>query len=253
MYQARAMATKAESVGSAVEHLAAAEQPLKMLVPVGWRRELDGEFGSPSFQKLENFLKRQPQARVFPPRAQIFSALKQTPLAHVKVVIIGQDPYPTRGNANGLSFSVNKGVAIPGSLKNIFAGLRTDVGITAPSSGDLTPWAKRGVLLLNTVLTVQEGAAGSHQKQGWEEFTEAILKKVNEQPGPVVFLCFGKPAEAMAKKLVDTSRHTILAAPHPSPLNGKAFVRSVEQQRQFTRTNEILEAAGRGPVDWSLP
>ena len=228
---------------------------LESLIPGDWRKALSAELKTPSFAGLESFLGTEATsgAKVFPPRDQIFAALSQTPLNKVRVVVIGQDPYPTAGNANGLAFSVAPGMKVPGSLKNIYAGLAADAHTTPPSTGDLTPWARQGVLLLNTVLTVREGEPNSHHDKGWEDLTRAMLKKVDEMPGPVVFLCFGAQAKAMAESMVDTSKHTILSAPHPSPLNGKAFVNAVEKDHLFTHTNEILAAGGRGSVDWQLP
>lgn len=225
------------------------------LVPAGWRDSLAAEIASPGFQALEKFLDEEERsgANVFPPRAQIFAALAATPPSKVKVVVIGQDPYPTAGNANGLAFSVAPGQPIPASLKNIFLGLKADTGAAPPQSGDLTPWAKEGVLLLNTVLTVRESAPNSHRNQGWEPFTEAVLKKVNEQPGPVVFLCLGNQARSMAENMVDTQKHTILSAPHPSPLNGKKFEETARREKLFTRVNDVLAAGGRTRVDWALP
>ncbi len=228
--------------------------PLASLVPADWRRALSVDLKTSSFQKLATFVDAESQrVNVFPPRAQIFAALKRTPIKNVKVVIIGQDPYPTKGDANGLSFSVNKGQKIPGSLKNIFAGLSADTGLPVAKSGDLGAWADQGVLLLNTVLTVTEGRPNSHHGKGWEPLTEAILKKVNEQDGPVVFLCFGKQATDMAKRLIDPSKHTILSEPHPSPMNGTKFVDAVAKDHAFTKTNEILTAGGRTAVNWKLP
>jgi len=228
---------------------------LESLIPHDWRQALATEIKTPSFAGLEKFLGQEAAsgANVFPPRDQIFAALSNTPLNKVRVVVIGQDPYPTAGNANGLAFSVAPGVKVPGSLKNIYAGLAADAHTTPPMNGDLTPWAKQGVLLLNTVLTVREGAPNSHRDQGWEDLTKAMLEKVNQTDGPVVFLCLGAQARAMAESMVDTSKHTILSAPHPSPLNGKAFVNAVARDHLFTHTNEILAAGGRGTVDWQLP
>jgi uracil-DNA glycosylase len=228
---------------------------LEKLIPADWRKALSAELKTPSFAGLETFLGQEAKSgkKIFPPRDQIFAALSQTPLNKVRVVVIGQDPYPTAGNANGLAFSVAPGMKVPGSLKNIYAGLAGDVHTTTPTTGDLTPWAKEGVLLLNTVLTVREGEPNSHRDKGWEDLTKAMLKKVDEQPGPVVFLCFGAQAKAMAESLVDKSKHTILSAPHPSPLNGKAFVNAVTKDHLFTHTNEILSAGGRGTIDWQIP
>lgn len=227
---------------------------LASLVPASWRNALAEILEAPSFTELSKFLEAEAAAKkvVFPPREQIFSALAHTPPSEVKVVIIGQDPYPTAGNANGLCFSVSPGMKIPGSLRNIFAGLNADLGQPIPKSGDLTAWTKRGVLLLNTVLTVREGDANSHQGHGWEEFTQAVLKQVNTLPGPIVFMCFGKQAQQLAAEFVDSSKHTVLNEPHPSPLNGKKFVESVRANKIFTKTNQVLTKAGRAPIDWSL-
>lgn len=232
-----------------------APQGLAGLVPSAWQDTLKNEIASPGFQALEKFLDDEAAsgANIFPPRAQIFAALAATPPGKVKVVVIGQDPYPTAGNANGLAFSVARGQAIPQSLKNLYAGLKADTGAPTPTSGDLTPWAKEGVLLLNTVLTVRESAPNSHRGKGWEPFTEAVLQKVNEQPGPVVFLCLGAQAKTMAEGMVDTRKHTILAAPHPSPLNGKKFEQAAAREKLFTRVNDVLTAGGRGKVNWALP
>ena len=228
---------------------------LQALIPADWRKALAAELKTPSFAALETMLGTEATSgkKIFPPRDQIFAALSQTPLKKVRVVVIGQDPYPTAGNANGLAFSVAPGMKVPGSLKNIYAGLAADAHTRPPSTGDLTPWAKEGVLLLNTVLTVREGEPNSHRDAGWEDLTKAMLKTVDEMDGPVVFLCFGAQARAMAESMVNTSKHTILSAPHPSPLNGKAFVNAVTKDHLFTHTNEILAAGGRGTVDWQLP
>jgi uracil-DNA glycosylase len=223
------------------------------LVPGAWRHALSTAIASESFSALDTFVTSQWQtASVFPPREQVFEALTRTAPANVKAVILGQDPYPKAGDANGLAFSVSPGVKPPASLRNLFKGLVIDVGITAPTTGDLSPWADRGVLLLNTVLTVREGEANSHKKKGWEPFTEAVLRHVAALPGPIVFFCFGKPAEAMVAKLVDGTKHHILVTPHPSPLNGNAFVDAVTKDQPFSKANALLTAAGRGPLDWSL-
>jgi uracil-DNA glycosylase len=225
--------------------------PLDALVPPDWRAVLADALSAPTFQALTPFLDEESKkGKVFPPREQIFNALKETPLQSVKVVILGQDPYPTAGVANGLAFSVSPGVKIPPSLRNIDLALAEELGVPKPVSGDLTPWARQGVLLLNTVNTVLEGAPNSHRGQGWEAFNEAVLKKVNEQPGPVVFLCFGVPAKAMAERIVDTLRHSIISTPHPSPLNGKKFVETVKRERSFQAVNAVLVKAGRPPIDW---
>jgi uracil-DNA glycosylase len=228
--------------------------PLRELVPLAWRPCLSSVLASDSFAALEAFVDQQyATATVFPPREQLFAALAHTPPERVKAVILGQDPYPKKGDANGLAFSVSAGVKPPGSLRNLFKGLVVDVAITPPTTGELTPWADRGVLLLNTVLSVREGEANSHKKKGWEALTEAVLTHVAALPGPIVFFCFGKPAEAMVAKHVDATKHHVLVTPHPSPLNKSAFVDAVTKDRPFTKANALLSAAGRGPIDWSLP
>jgi uracil-DNA glycosylase len=219
---------------------------LAALVPQAWRPAL----ANVSLAPLEALLLAEPGV-VLPPREQIFAALAHVAPDDVKAVIVGQDPYPTPGNANGLAFSVSPGVKVPASLRNVFAALE-DEGWPRPTSGDLTPWARAGVLLLNTVLTVRAGEAASHKKRGWEPITTALLRRVNESPGPVVFLALGKPAQAMADALVDRSHHVVLSLPHPSPLNGKAFVVAAKAMKPFTRTNELLVAGGRTPIDWTL-
>jgi uracil-DNA glycosylase len=226
---------------------------LRSLVPALWQPVLADALAAPSFDELDAFLTADAKAGdCFPPRSEIFAALECTPPASVKAVIFGQDPYPTRGNANGLAFSVNDGVKVPASLRNIFAGLSLEFGFEKPKTGNLVPWAERGVLLLNTVLTVREGAPNSHKRKGWEPFTQAVISAVNAQPGPVVFFCFGAQARDMVAKFVDAGRHAVIIAPHPSPLNGNDFVKAVEKDRPFTKANQVLEAAGRGPIDWSL-
>jgi uracil-DNA glycosylase len=231
-----------------------AEGALRATVPEAWRAVLADALAAESFARLAAFLEEEERtACVFPPRAERFAALAYTPPSAVKVVLLGQDPYPTRGHAHGLAFSVHRGVKPPASLKNLFRGLQADLGLPPPAHGDLTAWAQRGVLLLNTVLTVREGEPHSHRKKGWEPFTEAVLRAVDRGPSPVVLLCLGKAAQAMATRLVDEKRHTVLCAPHPSPLNGKAFEEAARKERPFTRLNEVLTRAGRGAVDFSLP
>ena len=216
-------------------------------VPAPWRAALQDAVSAPSFSELDAFLEREwRDAVVFPPKAQVFAALALTPPGAVKVVLLGQDPYPTAGNANGLAFSVTAGQKIPASLKNVFLGLQADLGVSVPGHGDLTAWAQRGVLLLNAVLTVREKAPQSHQKKGWEPFTTAVLRHVASQPGKVVFLCFGKPALKLVESL--GTSHPIVAAPHPSPLNGRAFVDTVTKEKLFSKVNALLDA----PIDWRV-
>lgn len=220
---------------------------LTELVPAPWRAALSEATSAPSFSTLSTFLDDEwRDAVVFPPKEQVFAALALTPPEAVRVVLLGQDPYPTAGNANGLAFSVTRDVKIPASLKNVFLGLQADLGLSVPAHGDLTAWAERGVLLLNAVLTVREKTPQSHQKKGWEPFTTAVLRHVASSPRKVVFLCFGKPALKLVESL--GTRHPVVAAPHPSPLNGKAFVDTVSKEKLFTKLNSLLDA----PLDWSL-
>lgn len=226
----------------------AAPEGLAAELPASWRAALKSETEKPYFKELDKFVTgERASATVFPPKALTFAALEHTPMNKVRVVVIGQDPYPTAGNANGLAFSVNPGVKVPGSLKNIYEVLGKDVGATPPNHGNLEQWADQGVLLLNTVLTVREGEPNSHHGKGWEEFTGAILKKINASDQPVVFLLLGKQAQEMAS-IIDTSKHTIVAAPHPSPMNTTAFLKS----RPFSAVNAALEANGRGSIDWQI-
>lgn len=220
---------------------------LASLVPATWKSALGNALAEPSFAKLDTFLDEEwNTATVFPPKPQVFSALALTAPQDVRVVLLGQDPYPTAGNANGLAFSVTRDVKIPASLKNIFTALHRERGLPIPTHGDLTAWAKRGVLLLNTVLTVREKTPQSHQKKGWEPFTTAVLKHVASQPRTVVFLCLGKPAQ----KLVDSlgTSQPVVSAPHPSPLNGNAFVDAVVKDKLFARVDELLGEK----IDWSV-
>lgn len=220
---------------------------LSELVPAPWRNALTEATSAESFTALSTFLDTEwRDAVVFPPKSQVFAALELTPPEAVRVVLLGQDPYPTAGNANGLAFSVTKDVKIPASLKNVFLGLEADLGASVPKHGDLTAWAQRGVLLLNAVLTVREKTPQSHQKKGWEAFTTAVLRHVASAPRKVVFLCFGKPALKLVESL--GTSHPIVAAPHPSPLNGRAFVDAVAKDKLFSKVNSLLDA----PMDWSL-
>lgn len=184
---------------------------------------------------------------IAPPAADIFRALALTPPHAVRVVILGQDPYPTPGHADGLAFSVRPGVAPPRSLRNIFRELADDLGLPEPATGSLVPWARQGVLLLNTALTVEEGAANAHARWGWQPITDAIIDAVSARPEPSVFVLWGRNAQAKAPRIAP--RHTILASAHPSPLSARTgFFGS----RPFSRANAALAAAGRGTVDWSL-
>ena len=187
--------------------------------------------------------------RIYPPGAQIFSAFDATPFDAVKVVILGQDPYHGAGQAHGLCFSVRPGVAVPPSLDNIFKEIQHDLGIARPDHGCLTPWAERGVLLLNAVLTVEDGRAGAHQGKGWEGFTDHVVDVLNREKEGLVFLLWGSYAQAKGK-MIDTGRHRVLKAPHPSPLSAH---RGFMGCGHFSATNEYLVRKGQTPIDWSLP
>jgi uracil-DNA glycosylase len=213
-----------------------------------WNPLLRGEFDKPYWRRLQQFVKEEREhATVYPAHDEVFAALHHTPYAQVRVVLLGQDPYHGPGQAHGLCFSVRHGVAVPPSLQNMFKELRDDLGIAIPSHGNLTSWAQRGVLLLNTTLTVRAGSAGSHHGQGWETFTDEVIQVVNQRDF-VVFVLWG--ANARRKKLlIDTARHTIIESAHPSPLSAhNGFFGS----RPFSRVNAALQAAGVEPVDWSL-
>jgi uracil-DNA glycosylase len=219
-------------------------------LPASWRPVLGDQLRQPYFRELAEFLERErEQYAVFPPEPDVFNALKLTPFDEVRVVILGQDPYHDDGQAHGLAFSVRPGVTPPPSLRNIFKELRDDVGCPKPANGNLEPWAKQGVLLLNTVLTVRAHQAHSHRGKGWERFTDAAIEAVGDKDDPVVFVLWGAPAQKKIP-LIDTSRHTVLKSPHPSPLSAKSgFFGS----RPFSAVNAALEAAGRDPIDWCLP
>lgn len=184
-----------------------------------------------------------------PPADDVFRALELTPCSDVRVLLLGQDPYPTPGHAHGLCFSVRPGVKPPASLRNMYRELRDDVGIETPSHGSLVAWARAGVLLLNTVLTVRAGESNSHRGRGWERFTDEIIRRVNAKPNPVVFVLWGVHARKRAS-LIDTTRHAIVAAAHPSPLSAR---RGFLGSRPYTRINAALIERGSRPIDWRLP
>lgn len=215
-----------------------------------WNPLLRHQFDEPYWGELQGFVATErATGPVYPPPDQVFAALHLTPFASVRVVILGQDPYHGPGQAHGLAFSVRPGVPPPPSLANIFRELETDLGMPPPNHGSLRSWAEQGVLLLNATLTVRGGAAGSHQRKGWEIFTDEVLRVVNDKPETVVFLLWGSMARSK-KPLIDTSRHVIIESPHPSPLSAH---RGFFGSRPFSRTNHALVAAGREPIDWSLP
>jgi uracil-DNA glycosylase len=220
-----------------------------------WLAPLGGQFEQPYMAALKDFLVAEKAAgkRIFPKGSEWFRALDLTPLGQVRVVILGQDPYHGLGQAHGLCFSVKPGTPIPPSLVNIYKELKSDLAIAPARHGFLEHWAKQGVLLLNSVLTVQMGQAASHRDRGWERFTDAAIEAVNRQPDPVVFMLWGSYAQKKAA-LVDSidkgGRHLVLKAPHPSPLSAHAGFFGC---RHFSKANEFLEANGFAPIDWALP
>lgn len=215
-----------------------------------WLEVLGDEFEKDYMRRLRAFLldRKRAGATIYPPGSQIFNALDSTPLSRVKAVILGQDPYHGPGQAHGLCFSVQKGVRPPPSLVNIFKEIESDLGHPPPDHGCLQAWADRGVLLLNAVLTVERGNAGSHQGKGWEQFTDAAIRAVNERCENVVFLLWGSQAQKKGAG-IDPSRHLVLKAPHPSPLSAH---RGFLGCRHFSKGNEWLESRGVAPIDWRL-
>lgn len=212
-----------------------------------WKIALAEPFQHPSFFSLTQFIKREFQEhQIFPPGRQIFSAFWQCPLPSVKVVILGQDPYHGEGQAHGLSFSVIPGVPFPPSLLNIFKELKNDLGIDMPPQGDLTRWANQGVFLLNSTLTVRANQAGSHQHQGWETFTDEVIRTVSRERNHVVFLLWGAFAQKK-EELIDSNKHLILKAPHPSPLSAH---RGFFGSGHFSKANDYLLATQQSPIDW---
>jgi uracil-DNA glycosylase len=216
-----------------------------------WLGPLRREFDQPYMGELKSFLlaEREKGRTIFPRASNWFRALDLTPLDRVRVVILGQDPYHGPGQAHGLCFSVPPGVRPPPSLMNIFKELQSDLGIAPGSHGLLEHWARQGVLLLNSVLTVEMGQAASHREKGWERFTDAVVRLVNEKSDPVVFILWGSYAQKKAA-FVDTSRHLVLKAPHPSPLSAHSGFFGC---RHFSKANAFLESKGLAPIDWALP
>ncbi len=216
-----------------------------------WLDALQGEFAQPYMQQLRDFLQAEKAAgkAIFPPGALIFNALNSTPLDKVRVVIIGQDPYHGPGQAHGLSFSVPPGVRTPPSLQNIFKEINRDLGLPIPQHGCLQSWAEQGVLLLNAVLTVEQGQAGSHAKRGWERFTSRVIELVNERCEHCVFLLWGSYAQRKGEQ-IDRTRHCVLTSVHPSPLSAhRGFIGN----GHFSAANDYLVSNGLAPIDWSLP
>ncbi|QKS73349.1 uracil-DNA glycosylase [Paenalkalicoccus suaedae] len=215
-----------------------------------WQEQLGPELDKPYFHKLREFLKEEyKHHRIYPPKDEVMSAFHTTSYSDTKVVILGQDPYHGFGQAHGLSFSVRPGVTLPPSLRNIYKELHNDLGLPIPEHGYLQSWAKQGVLLLNTVLTVREGTPQSHQGQGWEEFTNQAIDQLNKRDRPVIFLLWGKHAQGK-KERIDTEKHRILESPHPSPFSA---TRGFFGSRPFSKINDILVEWQEEPIDWELP
>ena len=214
-----------------------------------WLTHLQAEFDQPYMQQLAIFLRAEKAAgkTIYPAGENIFNAFNTTHLNQVKVVILGQDPYHGPNQAHGLSFSVPKGVRIPPSLVNIYKELATDIGITMPQHGNLEKWAKQGVLLLNSVLTVEQAQAASHQKRGWERFTDAVIKLINQEGKQVVFLLWGSYAQKKGQE-IDRNKHLVLTAPHPSPLSAH---RGFLGCQHFSKANQYLQLHDKSPIDWS--
>lgn len=221
---------------------------MSVKIEESWAQVLGEEFEKPYFKSLIGFVKGAYQSSVcFPPGSLIFNAFNRCKWDDVQVVIIGQDPYHGPRQANGLSFSVNNGVTFPPSLLNIFKELNEDLGVPIPASGDLSRWADQGVLLLNATLTVEQGKAGSHQKKGWEVFTDAVIRKISEEKSEVVFMLWGKYAQDKGK-VIDTTKHFVLKAKHPSPLS--ANFGGWFGTRHFSQANTYLKARGKNPIEW---
>jgi uracil-DNA glycosylase len=225
------------------------EKAREIRLEPSWKARLGDEFGQPYMLGLRQFLldRKRAGATIYPPGPLIFNALDSTPFDAVRVVILGQDPYHGPGQAHGLCFSVPDGVAPPPSLLNIFREIRDDLGCPAPTSGNLQAWAGQGVLLLNAVLTVERGAAGAHQGQGWERFTDRIVRELNDHRDALVFMLWGNYA-LQKGSVIDRDRHLVLAAPHPSPLSAH---RGFFGCRHFSKANAWLEQHGRDPIRWA--
>ncbi|SFD09089.1 uracil-DNA glycosylase [Streptomyces aidingensis] len=218
-------------------------------LPGSWQSVLGEELTKPYFKELSDFVETErSRGPVHPPREEVFAALEATPYDEIKVVILGQDPYHGEGQGHGLCFSVRPGVRIPPSLRNIYKELHADLGCPVPDNGYLMPWARQGVLLLNTVLTVRGGEANSHKGMGWEKFTDAVIHAVSARTDPAVFVLWGSHAKKKLP-LIDTARHAVVDGAHPSPLSAKKFLGS----RPFSRINAAIAAQGHTPVDWCIP
>ena len=215
-----------------------------------WKRALGDELEQDYMQELRGFLKKQIQQKkiIYPKPQEYFAAFEHTPLDRVRVVILGQDPYHGPGQAHGLCFSVRKGVVPPPSLKNIFKEIHSDLALPLPQHGCLIKWAEQGVLLLNSVLSVEDGQAASHRNKGWEQLTDRVIRELNDQPRPIVFLLWGSYAQSKAQ-FVDRKKHLVLESVHPSPLSAH---RGFLGCKHFSKTNQFLQKTGFAPIDWSL-
>lgn len=221
----------------------------KQIFSNDWQEILEEEFGKSYYRELREFLKEEyAKETVYPVKENIWNAFEHTAYQDAKVVILGQDPYHGPNQAHGLSFSVQPGIAHPPSLRNIFKELEDDIGCGKPVDGTLTKWSDQGVLMLNTVLTVRKGQAHSHQKKGWEQFTDEVIRKLSEREEPVIFILWGKPAQTK-KRLIDTERHDIIEAPHPSPLSAH---RGFFGSKPFSKVNKLLQSRGETPIDFCL-
>jgi uracil-DNA glycosylase len=218
-------------------------------LPAEWRKVLAEEFDKPYFKDLQEFVADERRKHtVYPPAEDVFNAFRYTPYQRVKALLLGQDPYHGPGQAHGMCFSVRPGVKPPPSLVNMFKELHTDLGCKVPNNGYLVPWAEQGVMLLNAVLTVRAGEPNSHKDRGWEKFTDAAIRALNERQKPVVFALWGAYAQKK-EKLITEDRHRVLKAAHPSPLSAKKFLGS----RPFSAINGALEELGEAPIDWQIP
>ncbi len=214
-----------------------------------WLNVLQDEFKKPYYRNLMEFLQNEYETKtIYPEMQDIFNAFQFTPYHDVRVVLLGQDPYHGPNQAHGLSFSVKPGVKFPPSLRNIFRELHSDLGVPVPNNGCLEKWARQGVMLLNTVLTVRAGEAHSHKNRGWETFTDEVIKQINKKDSPVIFMLWGRPAQTKIN-LIDTAKHYVIESPHPSPLSAS---RGFFGSRPFSHINKILESHGLPVIDWEI-
>ncbi|MDQ2179280.1 uracil-DNA glycosylase [Marinifilum sp. D714] len=222
---------------------------MNVQIEESWKEKLSSEFSKEYFQQLVHFVKTEYQSKkIYPPGKLIFNAFNKCAFDNVKLVIIGQDPYHGFGQANGLCFSVNNGVALPPSLQNIYKEINSDLGLSMPKSGNLEKWSAQGVMLLNATLTVRANQAGSHQNKGWEQFTDAVIKCLSEEKENLVFLLWGSYAQRKGEQ-INRSKHLVLKSPHPSPYSAD---RGFFGNKHFSKANKYLEEKGKAPINWSL-